>query len=194
MPFITKKSRAGLAMALCALGASVAAAGCSASSSGATPSSDASTADGEAGPPPPLGVPVASCAGCPVCGGVLGSATTGLTYCTQDCKTNADCPAGTGCVAALSSAALASECIKTCTADSDCSGGFICRSDLPTAGSFCWSSYPPQVDAGSRADGASEAGSDAAPGSGDAGPADANRDVEADAAASDAVAADASSE
>src|SRR5579859_2628416 len=95
---ITLKSASfgwGLVVSLCVLGSN----GCSGSS--AQPAGgDASTPDAmvEAGPPP-LGVPVSSCAGCPVCGGVLSSPTTGISYCTQDCKMSADCPTGFGCVA-----------------------------------------------------------------------------------------------
>jgi hypothetical protein len=190
MPFLSKKSPAifsatarcsrsprAWAHALSAVAVAVAGlagAGCSASSgapaSNLDASADTSTFDG---PAPPLGVPVSSCNGCPVCGGVLASPTTGITYCTQDCTADTDCPSGTGCVAALSNAALANECIKKCTTGADCSGGFICRSDLPTVGSFCWSSYPPPADAGP----VSEAGTDAGTAdSGDAAPAEAGAD------------------
>jgi hypothetical protein len=178
----------GLLVSLFALGGT----GCSSSSSPAAPPSDASTApDVEAGPPSPLGVPVASCAGCAVlCGGVLATATTGFTFCTQDCTTNADCPSGTGCAADVltsdlpDASQLPNECLKTCTTDADCSGGFICRSDIATTGSFCWSPFPPPVDAGQ---GAGEAGPDA-------GTADAGTPGEAgpDASGPDASTADAS--
>jgi hypothetical protein len=106
------------------------------------------TPDVEAGPPPPLGVPVPSCAGCPTCGGVLSGPDSGLTYCTQACTTNADCPTGTGCVMNVISPTLDDECLRTCATDTDCSGGFICRTDLGTPGGYCWSPYPPPVDAG----------------------------------------------
>src|SRR5450432_1788478 len=100
MVFLTKKvclgwGLGGLVVSLFALGQN----GCSDDS--ATPSGGDASADVqadvlvEAGPPPPLGVPVTSCTGCPVCGGVLGSATTGITYCTQNCATNTDCPTAT---------------------------------------------------------------------------------------------------
>jgi hypothetical protein len=126
--------------------------GCSDSSS-APSGGDASTADvqadveidgmAEAGPPPPLGVPVATCEGCPVCGGVLGSATTGISYCTKTCTATADCPAGTACVMNTTSATLLDmQCIKTCTSSADCTAPFICRSDLLTPGSYCWSPFP----------------------------------------------------
>jgi hypothetical protein len=152
----------GLLVSLFALGGT----GCSSSSSPGAPVSDASAPDAaEAGPASPLGVPVASCAGCAdICGGVLASATTGFTFCTQDCTTNADCPTGTGCAADVltselpDGSQLPSECLKTCTTDTDCSGGFICRSDIATTGSYCWSPFPPPVDAGQ---GAGEAGPDA---------------------------------
>ena len=96
----------------------------------------------EAGPPPPLGVPTASCAGCPVCGGVLGSPTTGISYCTIDCTTSTDCPTGTACVANTSTSLLSNECLATCTTSADCTAPFICRADLSTPGSYCWSPYP----------------------------------------------------
>ena len=47
---------------------------------------------------PQLGDPVASCDGCPVCGGALASATTGVSFCTKDCMSDTDCPTGTACV------------------------------------------------------------------------------------------------
>jgi hypothetical protein len=185
MPTLSKRSFAnalprGLAYALVASAASVAV-GCSDSSGAPATSSDASATeasvvDGQAGPPPPLGVPIAStrCASCNVCGGVLGSPTTGIAYCTQDCTTDADCPSGLGCVAALSTASLSNECIKKCASSSDCTAPFICRSDLPTPGSFCWSPYPPPKDAGPPAiDAGSDAGPSGSTDAGDAGPADA---------------------
>jgi hypothetical protein len=151
---------AGPVLVLVAWGAS----GCSDSSSPSNPVSDASTADVEAGPPPPLGVPVTSCAGCPVCGGILTSPDAGATYCTQACSTNADCPSGTGCVMNVLTASLDMDCLRTCTSNADCLGGFICRSDLGTPGSFCWSPYPTPVDSGTPvADAAADAGVDAAP-------------------------------
>jgi hypothetical protein len=147
----------------------------------------------DAGPPSPLGVPVPSCAGCTgICGGVLASATTGFTFCTQDCTTDTGCPAGTACAADVltsdlpDGSQLPNECLKTCTTDTDCSGGFICRSDIATTGSFCWSPFPPPVDAGQVA---SEAGPDA-------GIADTGTPVEAgpDASGPDASSADASTD
>jgi hypothetical protein len=151
----------GLVLSVCALAAT----GCSDSSAG--PSAGDASLDAPveaAGPTPPLGVPVSSCAGCPVCGGVLGSATKGITYCTQDCTTNTDCPSGTGCVVNTTSPGLLNECLKTCTSDSDCTPfdnadtgapPFICRSDLGSPGNFCWSPFPPPmgpaVDAGDAA-------------------------------------------
>jgi hypothetical protein len=197
--FGSKKSLAsvlsrGLALVLCTFGAS-GAIGCSDSSSGSAPIGDASAigdalaTDGpavavEAGPPP-LGVPIATCAGCAVCGGVLGSPTTGISYCTQDCTTDTDCPSGLGCVAALSSSQLSNECIKTCSSNTDCIAPFICRHDLPTAGNFCWSPYPPQQpeDAGSAvADTGAASGPDGSVGAGDAAPVEAGP---ADAAVTD---------
>jgi hypothetical protein len=165
MLFINKNASALLALpALLVSAFALGGTGCSSSSPAGAPASDASTSEG--GPPSPLGVPVATCAGCAVvCGGVLASATTGFTFCTQDCATNADCPTGTGCAADVLTSQLPAgqqlpnECLKTCTTDADCSGGFVCRSDIATAGSFCWSPFPPPVDAGS---GAPEAGPDAA--------------------------------
>jgi hypothetical protein len=138
----------GLVVSFCA----VVQIGCSDNNS-AQPRGDASTSDalGEdgGGPPPPLGVPVASCAGCPICGGVLGGPTTGITYCTQVCKASADCPTGTACVAnTTSSMILDMNCLKTCTGDSDCKSPFICRSDFPTPGMYCWSPYPTPSAAG----------------------------------------------
>jgi hypothetical protein len=119
--------------------------GCSDSSAGPS-AGDASLVDGPVdAAPPPLGVPVANCAACnsAVCGGVLGSATTGITYCTEVCTSNSDCPMGTGCVANSTSKALSNNCLATCTADTDCTAPFICRSDLGSPGSYCWSPYPP---------------------------------------------------
>ena len=132
----------GLFVTLCALGQN----GCS-SDSAAPSGSDASTSDvvmmGDDGAPPPLGVPLKSCAGCPVCGGVLTSATEGTSYCTQACKASSDCPMGTGCVPNTNSAMILDmQCLKTCTSDTDCTTPFICRSDLPTAGKYCWSPFP----------------------------------------------------
>jgi hypothetical protein len=179
----------GLVVSLFALGPS----GCSSDSASPT-GGDASTADVqadvmvEAGPPPPLGVPVSSCAGCPVCAGVLGSPTTGISYCTQDCTTTADCPTGTACVAnTTSSTLLDMQCIKACASDSDCTTPFICRSDLPTAGSYCWSPFPPPGDGG--ADGGDAAVADTGvpettpeAGTPDSGAPDAQADAGADAA------------
>jgi hypothetical protein len=188
----------GLFVSLFALGGT----GCSSSSSPG-PASDASTGPdaAEAGPASPLGVPVASCAGCvDVCGGVLASATTGFTFCTQDCTTNADCPTGTGCAADVltselpDGSQLPSECLKTCTTDADCSGGFICRSDIATTGSYCWSPFPPPADGGP---GAGEAGPDAEvadTGTPDAGAADASDAGSTGDASDGAVPADAASE
>jgi hypothetical protein len=168
MLVITKKASlgwglAGLLVSLLALGAS----GCS-STSDAPSGSDASAdvqADVQAdvvvdaGPPPPLGVPVSSCAGCPVCDGILGSATTGIFFCTKDCTAATDCPTGTTCVANPSSSLLDDECLATCTSDSDCVAPFICRSDLPgTPGSFCWTPYPPPSEAGAPDAGPADSG------------------------------------
>jgi hypothetical protein len=131
----------GLVLSLAALGGT----GCSDSSSGAS-AGDASVDDGAVDAAPPLlGVPVASCAACPsaVCAGVLGSATTGITYCTEVCTTNTDCPTGTACVANSTSKDLSDNCLKICTGDADCPAPFICRPDLGSPGSYCWSPYPP---------------------------------------------------
>ena len=198
MPSFSKKSAASgvslsVVLALLGLGASSVFAGCSSSSNSPVASSDAST-DGEAGPPSPLGVPVSSCAGCTVCGGVLGSPTTGITYCTADCTTDTDCPSGTACTATpSSSSSLSNECLKTCTSNTDCTSPFVCRSDLPTPGSFCWSPYPPPSDAGP--DAAPEAGAVATGDAGDAGSVatvDAGADAGLDAGLSDASASAAS--
>jgi hypothetical protein len=90
----------------------------------------------------------------------------GITYCTQTCKASADCPTGTACVAnTTSSKILDMNCLKTCTGDSDCKSPFICRSDLPTPGNYCWSPYPPPSAGGQDAAvvdaGAAETGSPA---------------------------------
>jgi hypothetical protein len=182
MVVITKRASSFLALAgvlvpLCA----IAVAACSQSSGSGSPGDASADALVEAGPPPPLGVPVASCTGCPVCGGVLGSPTTGLTYCTQDCTTNADCPNGTGCSVNAQTSQLPNECLATCTTNADCVSPFICRSDLGGPGNFCWSPYPPPVDAGPAVP---EAGPDASPDASDtdssaseAGPADAGATV-----------------
>jgi hypothetical protein len=191
MPSFSKKSSASgvslsVVLALLGLGASSVFAGCSSSSNAPAASSDAST-DGQAGPPSPLGVPVSSCAGCTVCGGVLGSPTTGITYCTADCTTDTDCPSGTGCTASPSSSTLSNECLKTCTSNTDCTSPFVCRSDLPAPGSFCWSPYPPPSDAGP--DAAPDAGAVTTVDAGDAGSAatvDAGDDAGLDAGLSDA--------
>jgi hypothetical protein len=189
MPSFSKKSSASgvslsVVLALLGLGASSVFAGCSSSSNAPAASSDAST-DAEAGPPSPLGVPVSNCNGCTVCGGVLGSPTTGISYCTADCTTDMDCPSGTGCTASPSSSSLSNECLKTCTSNTDCTSPFVCRTDLPTPGGFCWSPYPPS-DAGP--DAAADAGVMAAGDAGDAGSApavDASADAALDAAPSD---------
>ena len=178
----------GLVVSLFALGPS----GCSSDSASPT-GGDASTADVqadvmvEAGLPPPLGVPVTTCAGCPVCAGVLGGPTTGISYCTQDCTTTADCPTGTACVANTNSAMfLDMQCIKTCASNSDCTTPFVCRSDLPTAGSYCWSPYPPPGNGGADAGDAAVAdtGVETTPEAGtpDSGAPDAQSDAGADAA------------
>jgi len=120
---------------------------------------------------------------------VLATATTGFTFCTQDCTTSADCPAGTGCAADVLTAQLPNECLKTCTTDADCSGGFICRADIATAGSFCWSPFPPPVDAGPDADAAAPDTGAADTGAPEAGEPDAS-----DAGASTSDASDAASE
>ncbi|HEX4447188.1 MAG TPA: hypothetical protein VH044_10645, partial [Polyangiaceae bacterium] len=150
------------------------------------PVTDASIAEAA---PPPLGVPVSSCAGCPVCGGILTGPDAGATYCTQPCSTSADCPTGTGCVMNVLTASLDMNCLRTCTTDTDCAGGFICRSDLGTTGSYCWSPYPTPVDSGTPvADASTDAGVDAA--TADAGEPDATPD----AATPDAATPDASSD
>lgn len=190
---MTKSARTFLAVGVLVLPVwLLGASGCSDSSSG--PSGDASTADAtadvEAGPPPALGVPVPSCAGCPVCGGVLASATTGFTYCTQNCATNADCPTGTACATTVLSTGLSGQCLQSCTANADCQGGFICRTDLPSPGAFCWSPYPPPVvDAGQ--DAASDANAGDA-GTADTGAPDASLDASPDGEASDAAVSDVS--
>ncbi len=190
---MTKSSRTFLAVGVLVLPVWVTgASGCSDSSSapsGDASTADASTADVDAGPPPPLGVPEPSCAGCPVCGGVLASATTGFTYCTQNCATNSDCPAGTACAATVLSSGLSGQCLRSCTSDADCAGGFICRSDLPSPGAFCWSPYPPVVDAGQHA--ASDASTEDA-GAADTGASDASLDASPDGEASDAAVPDSS--
>ena len=166
--------------------------GCS--DSAGAPGADASTADVvEAGPPPPLGVPVSSCSGCPVCGGVLTGPDAGVGYCTQNCATNSDCPTGTACALAVLSTGLAGQCLRSCTGDTDCQGGFICRSDLASPGQFCWSAFPPPaVDAGQ--DAALDASSDANAGdtgAADTGAPDAGSDASPDGEAPDAATADA---
>jgi hypothetical protein len=132
----------GLVVCLWALGQN----GCS-SNSAAPTGGDASATDaliGDDAAAQPLGVPVTSCAGCPVCGGVLTSATEGTSYCTQACSASMACPTGTGCVPNANSANLLDkQCLKTCTTDSDCTTPFICRSDLPAPGKFCFSKWPP---------------------------------------------------
>jgi hypothetical protein len=133
----------------------VVAVGCSSSSASPSTGDDASTPDSSVidsgivdtgivdAAMPPLGVPITTCAGCAVCGGLLLTATTGTNYCTVDCTTDSDCPAGsnTACIPNIMSAAANSECIRTCQADSDCTLPFVCRHDLPTAGGYCWSPY-----------------------------------------------------
>jgi hypothetical protein len=195
MLVITKKASlgralTGLLVSLFALGAG----GCS-STSDAPSGSDASAdvqADVvvDAGPPPPLGVPVPSCAGCPVCDGILGSPTTGIFFCTKDC-TAADCPTGTACVANPSSTLLDKECLATCTSDGDCVAPFICRSDVPgSSGSYCWTPYPPPVEAGAPDAGPADSGpSDTGAPVADTGAPDS---AVTDAAVTDAAPADAS--
>jgi hypothetical protein len=181
-------------------------AGCSQSSSGSASGADASPiSEAEAGStpvadggPPPIGDPVASCNGCPLCGGVLASATTGVSYCTEDCTTSATCPTGTACLTDPMSNQLSKQCLKTCAVDSDCSGVFVCRSDIEDAGSICWSPFPPRAggpDASSVvADSAAEDGAaalDAGVGS-DAGDAATVTASDASADAGDAKPSDAS--
>jgi hypothetical protein len=48
------------------------------------------------------------------------------------------------------------QCLKTCASDTDCTTPFICRSDLPTPGKYCFSPWPPissetETDAGDAA-------------------------------------------
>jgi hypothetical protein len=178
----------GLVVSLFALGPS----GCSSDSASPT-GGDASMADVQAdgavddGPPPPLGVPLPTCTGCPVCGGVLGSPTTGISYCTKDCTSNTDCPTGTACVANTNSpTVLDMQCIKTCASNSDCTAPFICRSDLGTPGSYCWSPFP-APDGGTTTD-AGNAVPDAGVAETGAPPAEAGTDAgaPADAATTDA--------
>ena len=133
---------AALMMSLAALAQS----GCSSDNSAAADGgTDSSTeASAEAGPPAPLGVPLPTCsiANCAVCAGVLGSPDAGITYCTQDCDSGADCPMGLACVANPTSSFLNNQCIKTCTSNADCTAPFVCRSDLKTPGSYCFSPFP----------------------------------------------------
>ena len=150
----------GLVMSLSALGVT----GCSDSSAGPS-GGDASVADGAVdAAPPPFGVPVSDCTACisSICGGVLGSPDSGITYCTEVCTTTADCPMGTACVANSTSKDLSNNCLKTCTGDTDCTAPFICRTDLGSPGSYCWSPYPPlgtsTPDAGQTPDAAPDTG------------------------------------
>jgi hypothetical protein len=150
--------------------AALAQSGCSDSSSSSTPadaSADSSMLTEAAfdGPTPPLGVPVKDCTGCPVCGGVLGSPTTGISYCTQNCDAGSDCPMGTACVANQTSSILPMECIQSCTTSADCTAPFICRSDLSTPGSYCWTPFPPPAvqDSGTPVDAGDAGVSDASP-------------------------------
>jgi hypothetical protein len=135
-------------------------AGCSQSSGGAVPADGSapqadgpvSQADGPVSPAgdgavPQLGDPVTSCDGCPVCGGALASATTGVSFCTKDCTSDADCVTGTVCVQDPVSSQLTKECLKTCHANTDCSGIFVCRSDVAPGATICWSPYPPPKSA-----------------------------------------------
>jgi hypothetical protein len=194
MATITKKACLGSGIAGLVAFVALAQGGCSDSSAGPSGTDAAALGDVqgdvqvEAGPPPPLGVPVMSCAGCPVCGGVLGSPTSGIRYCTQDCSTSADCPTGTACTANTTASVLPSECLKTCAADTDCTAPFICRSDLGTPGSFCWSPYPP---VGSRTSDAGDA-SVLDAGVSDTGTPPPDTGTPPDAGASDASASDAS--
>jgi hypothetical protein len=135
--------------------AALAQVGCSDSStSAAAADASADTSLGTVEGGPPIGVPIAVCTGCQVCGGVLGSPTTGISYCTLNCDSGADCPTGTACVANQTSTILRNECIRTCTSAADCTAPFVCRSDLSTPGSYCWTPYPPPAgaDSGTPAD------------------------------------------
>ncbi len=177
---------------LCLVTSLSGAAGCSQSSSGAASGADAATTSNAEGgstlgtdaasPSPSIGDPVASCDGCPVCGGTLASATTGVSYCTEDCTTSATCPTGTACLTDPVSSQLSKQCLKTCAADSDCSGIFVCRSDIEDGGSVCWSPYPPR-----------DAGTDASSAGADSGALDAGSALDA-ADASPVVAADSGSD
>jgi hypothetical protein len=173
---------------------STAVAGCSSDSASPAGGGDASTVDAmseasahpneAAAAPIPVGDPTTDCNACTVCGGVLLSATTGISYCTADCTTTADCPSGTACIPNITSAVLGNQCIETCAADSDCTAPFVCRVDVPTPGGYCWSPYPPRTDAATPfpVEAGADAGADAG-GLPDAGVDDAN--------VSDAPAADA---
>jgi hypothetical protein len=180
---LTRKSRigGGLTALLVSLAAFAQSACSSDDSSSPGDASADSSMQAEAafdGPAPPLGVPVSSCAGCPVCGGVLGSPTTGITYCTENCDAGSDCPTGTACVPNQTSSLLRNECIRTCTSNADCTAPFICRSDLVSPGSFCWSPYPAPAtsmpDSGTATDagdaGTVDSGTPADTGAPDAGP------------------------
>ncbi|HEX3769729.1 MAG TPA: hypothetical protein VHV30_02635 [Polyangiaceae bacterium] len=163
-------------------------AACSSSSNSDNGGGDASTSDagGEAGMPP-IGVPLASCAGCPICGGALVTPDSGVSFCTVDCTTDSDCPAGSGtaCIASINSPGmgLSNECIKTCSADGDCQSPFVCRHDLATPGGYCWSPYGetdastpiPEagVDSGASDGGTPESGATPDSGAADSGGADA---------------------
>jgi hypothetical protein len=142
-------SRRGLTSAACLSGV-LALAACSSSSSpdngGDASTSDASPDTGVVDAAmPPIGVPIPSCAGCNVCGGALVTPDSGVTFCTVDCTTDSDCPAGSGtaCIANINSPnmGLSNECIKTCSVDTDCVAPFVCRHDLATPGGYCWSPY-----------------------------------------------------
>jgi hypothetical protein len=164
---------------------------CSSSSGGVTPGGSDAASDAPTGPVPAVGVSIAQCdPRCASCGGVLVSATTGVSFCTQSCTMTSDCPTGTACVSNILTSALMNECLRTCTTDADCAGGtnqFVCRSDLGTPTPLCWTPYPPPAqDSGTTVP---DAGSDAAVDSGnpDTGtPVDSGSDASTDAGGDDA--------
>ena len=102
----------------------------------------------EAGPPPPLGVPVSSCAGLPVCGGVLGSPDAGSRYSHRTCL-----PAPTARRARLrhpDSNAACGQCIRSCTEQAAARAVHLPHptSPPPRASSAGRRIPPPAVDAG----------------------------------------------
>lgn len=149
----------GLVVSVCALGQNACSSNSAAPSGGDASAPDAMVVGDE--PMPALGEPVSSCAGCETCAGVLTSPDSGTSYCTKACTTSTDCPMGTGCVPSTTSAMLLDmQCLKICTSDTDCTAPFICRSDLPTAGKFCFSQWPP-LSSGTGSDAGKPAAVDA---------------------------------